>query len=123
MTLSDFILAFKALEKETRGKCFYCGTQTQRGGHKPHHAVFQTHDHVIPRSALGSDLRTNRVVCCRKCNALKADLTLPEFKLIGKIQIFYAEELLGMRIEKLEDFETVTIQVLSNRKTNVSPQR
>jgi 5-methylcytosine-specific restriction endonuclease McrA len=50
---------------------------------KAHHSVFHTRDHVIPDSVgLGDcpDSRANRVVCCRRCNGLKEDLTLHEFK-------------------------------------------
>lgn len=116
MTLSDFILAFKALEKETKGKCFYCGTQTERGGLKQSAAIFMTRDHVIPTSAKGGDRRANKVVCCRKCNNIKEDLTLHEFKRRSGIAAFFAEELLGYRIDDLSDIEEITVSVLNTRK-------
>jgi hypothetical protein len=116
MTLSEFILAFKALEKETKGRCFYCGVQTERSGLKPHNAIYQTRDHVIPISAKGWDRRANKVVCCRRCNSLKEDLTLIEFKRRMSLTVFYAEELLGARIEGLTDIESVNTHVINTRR-------
>jgi len=116
MTLSDFILAFKALEKETRGKCFYCGIQTERGSLKQSAAIYMTRDHVIPTSAKGGDRRANKVVCCRTCNKQKEDLTLYEFKRRSGKEVFFAEELLGVRIETLDDIETINASILSTRK-------
>jgi len=116
MTLCDFILAFKELEKKTTGKCFYCGVQTEKGGLKPSNALFMTRDHVIPTSAKGGDRRANKVVCCRKCNSIKEDLTLQEFKQRSGISIFYAEALLGIRIVDLDDIEAVTAHIENTRK-------
>ena len=116
MTLSDFILAFKALEKDTKGKCFYCGTQTERGGLKQSAAIFMTRDHVIPTSSKGGDRRANKVVCCRKCNNIKEDLTLHEFKRRSGIDVFFAEALLGYRIDDLSDIEEITVSILNTRK-------
>jgi hypothetical protein len=116
MTLVDFILAFKALEKETKGKCFYCGVQTERGGLKQSAAIYMTRDHVIPTSAKGFDRRANKVVCCRKCNTLKEDLTLQEFKRRTGVTIFYSEALLGVRIKDLDDIEAVEAHILNTRK-------
>lgn len=42
-------------------------------------------DHVIPRAAGGDNSNNNIVVCCGRCNRMKADSTLEEFAaLIGK---------------------------------------
>ena len=116
MTLSDFILAFKALEKDTKGRCFYCGTQTERGGLKQSAAIYMTRDHVIPTSARGGDRRANKVVCCRSCNKIKEDLTLHEFKRRSGISVFFAEMLLGHRIDDLSDIEEITVSILNTRK-------
>ena len=117
MTLSEFVLAFKALEKTTRGRCFYCGTQTARSGLSESSATFQTHDHVIPVSAEGTDMRSNRVVCCYRCNTLKANLPLREFKRRSGIPAFYAETLLGTRIDDLSDIETTEIRASSRPRS------
>ena len=115
MTLSEFILAFRDLIKETKGKCFYCGNQTSKDG-KENHAHFHTRDHVVPNSAGGGGGVANKVICCRKCNAVKEDLTLYEFKRRSGILTFYAETLLGVRIDDLTDIESVTAQIISSRK-------
>ena len=116
MTLADFILAFRAKEKETKGRCFYCAIQTHKGV-KETRAIFHTIDHVVPRSAkrLNDCNRANRVVCCRKCNNLKEDLTLFEFKRRSGITVFYGEQLLGIRIDDLDDIIEVTAFVIGNR--------
>jgi hypothetical protein len=118
MKLAEFILAFRDRAADTKGKCFYCGVQTHKQA-KESHAVFHTRDHVIPASAkLGdnADSRANRVVCCRRCNGLKEDLTLYEFKRRAVISTFYAETLLGVRIDDLEDIEEITTRILATRK-------
>ncbi len=78
--------------------------------------IFQTRDHVIPTSAKGGDRRANKVVCCRKCNNIKEDLTLHEFKRRSGITLFFSESLLGQRIDDLSDIEEVTIHILNTRK-------
>jgi len=115
MTLEDFILAFRARERETKGKCFYCGTQTHKGA-KESHSVFHTRDHVVPVSAKGKQARANRVVCCRKCNGIKEDLTLHEFKRRSGLAVFYAETLLSVRIDDLTDIEEITVHVIKHRR-------
>src|SRR5271154_2144385 len=100
MILSELILAWRALAAEVKGKCFYCGQQTDKGS-TPSHPNFQTRDHVIPHCAKGRTLHTNRVICCRKCNSTKEDLTMAEFKCRSGIAVFYAEDVLGVRIEDL----------------------
>lgn len=114
-TLRDFILAFRSRAAETKGACFYCGRQTTKQA-KETAAVFQTKDHVIPMSAIGKDSQGNRVICCRKCNSIKEDLTLFEFKRRSEIEEFYAEKLFGVKIENLLDIDEVTLFVMANRR-------
>jgi len=87
-----------------------------KGGLKPSNALFMTRDHVIPVSAKGGDRRANKVVCCRKCNSLKEDLTLQEFKQRSGITTFFAEGLLGVRIDDLDDIAVINAHVLNTRK-------
>jgi hypothetical protein len=117
MILIEFILAFREKAAELRGKCFYCGCQTQKGV-KESAAIFQTMDHVIPKSAAskGVDGHANRVVCCRKCNDLKEDLTLFEFKRRSGIVTFFCEQVLGVLIDELDDIDQVTKHVIYNRR-------
>ena len=119
MTLEDFIILFRSKEETTKGKCFYCGIQTNKAG--KHHRQYQTRDHVIPRSggiakAKSAESQANRVVCCRKCNATKEDLTLHEFKRKSGMMVFYAEQLLEISIDALDDIEIVTNYIMTNRK-------
>lgn len=122
MTLAEFVIAWRALAPVVRGKCFYCGKQTSKEG-KPKHAHYMTRDHVVPRSAIHSgapeNVRTrhgNRVICCRKCNSVKEDLTMQEFKRRSGMETFYAEEVLKVRIDDLSDITEVTLFILNARK-------
>jgi hypothetical protein len=117
MRLNDFIQAFRALDPVLEGKCFYCGVQTNKRC-KPHHAVYQTKDHVIPASVKNWEqfVESRCVRCCRRCNSIKEDLTLFEFKRRAKIEEFFAETHLGVRIESLEDIHDVTNFVMANRR-------
>jgi hypothetical protein len=85
---------------------------------KPHHALYQTKDHVIPVSCKGWEgyVESRCIRCCRKCNSIKEDLTLFEFKRRAKIDVFFAETLLGVRIEELEDIHVVTDFVMATRR-------
>jgi HNH endonuclease len=121
MTLAEFILAWRALAPTVKGKCFYCGKQTSKDG-KPHHARFQTKDHVIPHSTRGDAVckttHGNRVICCWKCNHTKSDLSLFEFKQVSGIETFYAEEVLGLRIDTLSDIAEVNLHIMNTRKVS-----
>ena len=50
--------------------CGYCGS-TQAGRYEL--------DHIVPKSLGGTDRVSNLVVCCRECNAEKANKTVAEF--------------------------------------------
>jgi hypothetical protein len=117
MTLDEFIKSFRSQAAAVRGRCFYCGITTQRAGAKPTHAIFQTRDHVIPESIPDwtQFVESRVVVCCRKCNSVKEDLTLQEFKVRTGLETFFSELFLGIRIEDLTDIETVTSHILNNR--------
>lgn len=54
--------------------CPYCWTAMAVPG-----PLSPTWDHVVPRSAGGTDSRANRLVVCRRCNADKADMPLGQF--------------------------------------------
>lgn len=53
-------------------KCHYCGIGLTV-------STFSI-DHVIPISKGGTDVRENKVSCCRFCNTIKADMSLEEFR-------------------------------------------
>lgn len=48
--------------------CFYCGLSAS------------TVDHMLPRAKGGGDSWHNLVPACERCNTLKADMTVTEFK-------------------------------------------
>jgi hypothetical protein len=116
MTLAEFILTWRALDHVVRGRCFYCGVQTRRGGLKPSNAIFQTKDHVIPSSAEGCPRRANCVICCRRCNSMKDNLTMQEFRQLSGIAVFFAEKTLGLRVDDLDDIAEVTSFVMNRRR-------
>lgn len=66
------------LKKIRRGfigtRCYYCEVYFDGYMHR------ETVDHVIPRSRGGRDISINRIPCCDRCNALKSDHLLPEFR-------------------------------------------
>jgi len=65
------------LWEEQAGSCFYCGIimaapMLQRIRHRKRPDA-ATIDHVVPRTLGGAAAWNNEVVCCRACNAAKAD--------------------------------------------------
>jgi len=46
-------------------RCCYCGVRMGGGTYEPTAATFE---HVVPRSRGGTNLVTNLVVACRRCN-------------------------------------------------------
>jgi hypothetical protein len=56
-----------------------------------------TLDHVIPKSKGGSNWQCNLVACCKRCNTLKSDLSVEEFRPVfikdySKVKNIYALE-------------------------------
>lgn len=56
-----------AISRKTNGRCFYCG------------GVADSVEHVIPKSAGGSDDLDNLVLSCKSCNSRKALSSIWEF--------------------------------------------
>lgn len=59
------------MEDNKEEVCYYCGvplTQSTR-----------TIDHVLPLSRGGTNSKENKVLCCRRCNISKMDMTEEEF--------------------------------------------
>jgi 5-methylcytosine-specific restriction endonuclease McrA len=59
--------------RKTSGRCWYCGLQT---------VPWQDFcvDHVIPKSNGGSDESKNLVPCCLRCNIIKKNNSISEFR-------------------------------------------
>lgn len=64
-----------------RDNCFFCERKFTLNhlAYGEGNAVVKSYDHIIPRSKGGNDTKINTVVCCKHCNNLKDDLTIPEF--------------------------------------------
>jgi 5-methylcytosine-specific restriction endonuclease McrA len=54
-------------------RCIYCGATAEESGSHLHL------DHVVPRSAGGSDTADNLVLACRACNCTRKAMTLTEW--------------------------------------------
>jgi len=58
--------------------CFYCGEPIKRGSSDPDHEA--TKDHMVPISRGGVDFIGNIAPTCLRCNLLKGNKTVEEFK-------------------------------------------
>lgn len=65
--------AKESLLKQSGGRCIYCGHELT--------VANMTVDHIIPKSAGGTDAESNLIACCKECNAKKADQALGVFLL------------------------------------------
>lgn len=63
--------------------CVYCGLHADDAA--SHHHL----DHLTPRSHGGLDAATNLVVCCRRCNSARRNLTVAQWSA-------YAAEVYGL---------------------------
>ena len=61
------------------GRCWFCtDPMTYRArGHKPNGA---SKEHLLPKSLGGRGTKANLVAACRRCNALKANMTEGVFR-------------------------------------------
>lgn len=65
--------------RESAGSlCEYCGVDTTGTKWLQQFTV----DHKLPKSRGGADKKDNWAVCCKKCNALKGNLTVTEFLVV-----------------------------------------
>jgi 5-methylcytosine-specific restriction endonuclease McrA len=70
------------LARRQCGKCFYC-QRPMTGPVGPgvtQPASMMTIDHRVPLARGGSNDADNVVLCCKKCNASKSDLTDEEYR-------------------------------------------
>jgi 5-methylcytosine-specific restriction endonuclease McrA len=91
------------IQSKFGNRCAYCGKELD------YNAV--TLDHVIPKSKGGTRKESNLYPACQKCNGLKRDLSLDDFrKMIGGL--FYFE--LKARHER-ELLEKIVINKIKER--------
>lgn len=81
----------------TNGRCYYCGckmtdkqSDIQSSTPPPN---YLTVDHFIPVSKGGIKSSENRVPSCKKCNEIKDNLLIEEFRKASKKKIFYFEKM------------------------------
>lgn len=62
-------------------RCYYCGTPLNENN--------RTIDHMLPLARGGENRQHNRVWCCRECNIMKMDMTIPEFNIYKQLKKIY----------------------------------
>lgn len=93
--IDDFILYLNEFD----WKCIYCGIQTRihEGGKQPEDTSF-TVDHIKPLDNGGTNLLTNIVCSCYRCNVSKKSLILDEFlTLQGISHLEFTRRLMAIR--------------------------
>lgn len=72
MTTNVKLSAKLSVWERDQWKCRYCGDEVARSldgpPHAPHHA---TVDHVVPRASGGTNVQSNLVTACYRCNQAK----------------------------------------------------
>ena len=63
--------------------CFYCGKHLNDDN--------RTIDHIIPVKQGGRDKGDNLVACCKECNTLKGDFTIPQLVIDLDKQLKFAK--------------------------------
>ncbi len=80
--------------------CVYCGLHADDA--PAHHHL----DHLTPKSAGGADVATNLVVCCRRCNSARKNLTLRQwsaYALEAYGLVFTARQIRGIARRRLPE--------------------
>jgi len=80
----------KQVYKKCNNRCAYCGEKLT--------LETRTIDHIVPLSEGGSNYITNFFPACTHCNALKASLSLRDFKEQLRVEMFYFEQLINTRL-------------------------
>lgn len=75
--------SYKQWIRKGKGYCSYCNEKLERYP-ITRNDLRPTIDHQIPTSRGGRDSIENIVACCKKCNEMKGDYTVPEF--LAKIE-------------------------------------
>ncbi len=79
----DSKCSINRLYKEFRGKCYYCGIQTEISTPEKRNPAFgATRDHLISPQYGGVNTKNNIVLACNKCNSDKGLLDVNEWRLL-----------------------------------------
>ena len=73
-----------------KNRCAYCGDRLTLDT--------RTIDHIVPLSKGGSNYITNFFPACTHCNTLKSSLSLRDFKVQLRVEMFYFEQLINTRL-------------------------
>jgi len=74
------------LHIKQKGLCYYCGDKIS--------IAKSTIDHILPLSKGGDNIESNRVLTCKRCNKMKADMNIVEFKCqIIKVYEYYIKKI------------------------------
>ena len=71
------VVSLAALFDAQAGRCGYCGVAMTKRAHRGNSV---TRDHRVPKVAGGSNLRSNLLGACRRCNEIKGDRSEREFR-------------------------------------------
>lgn len=71
------------------GKCGYCGKKLKRSWRHVYSQSAFTIDHIVPKSKGGTSAYENLMPCCRKCNFLKGNKSLKEFRKILNTDFYF----------------------------------
>lgn len=83
------------LWEKQRGRCFYCGIDTNPFNGKATRLYTTSIDHKIPKNRGGSHEYENLAIACMRCNSQKNNKTIDEYRvfLSSKRAIFSDEQL------------------------------
>lgn len=95
----------KKVYSDSNGNCYYCGCSSQEN--------IMEIDHFLSFSKYKNGTTENFVLSCKKCNRIKRDNTIEEFRLIlekklNKNIVFFFE-FYGINITKDKTFYTNTL--------------
>jgi len=80
----------KQVYKKFNNRCAYCGEKLTPDT--------RTIDHIVPLSEGGTNYVTNFFPACIHCNKLKSSLSLRDFKVQLRVEMFYFEQLINTRL-------------------------
>lgn len=94
--------SLRKIKYDRIGFCFYCKEELVDN---------KTKDHVVPKSFLKAigiiSYPNNLVDCCKKCNSLKSNFSLPQFKMILESRIKRGEDAYEDELKMRVAIETI----------------
>lgn len=98
-------------QKKITEYCYYCGKKMKERN--------KTIDHIVPLKKGGSNCFSNLVVCCSRCNSIKAGYTISELIDQLRIRYKYANELERSKLNKqITQWENIKIKLKFRNEVN-----